>query len=154
MLDHLDSHSLCKSLATIKKIEGWNKIIKKQTNKQINTAVVTRHFIGHFNFMSSCPAPQIDRHGRQSWNSADRTTPRRKGKEVLWSRHPVFQPLGPLAVNEVTKGHRAHKRLLHVGGSWAQVSTIHQPCLQGATERQNPVVELALENFSWTWMLF
>lgn len=77
---------------------------------------MTGHFTGHFSFVSSCSAPRAGRHGRQSWDSADRRTLRRKGKEVVWSKAPVFWPPGKLVVSEVPEGHRAHKKLLQTGG--------------------------------------
>lgn len=67
---------------------------------------------------------------------------------------PPLLPPGTLVVSEGTEGQGAHKTLLRVGGSWAQVSTIHQRWLQDATERQNPAAEPALENLSGTRTVF
>ena len=114
---------------------------------------MARHFTGHFSFISPHSAPLPGRHSRQSWDSADRRTLRRKGKGVCGPPPLYFGLLAQWLSARCLRGTGTQKAA-QLGGSQAQVSTVHQRWLPGATERQNPAVELALENFSWTGTLF
>lgn len=68
---------------------------------------------------------------RQTWETelglSPQKEPERERKADFMVQTPlVFQPLGTLAVSEVTEGHRPHKRLLQAGDRRAQVSTFHR----------------------------
>lgn len=82
----------------------------------------------NFSSTRSCSAPQSGRH-RQNWNKSDRSILRRKGPAFYDPNPPAVFPPGTLVVSEGTEGQGAHKMLLQVGGSRAQLNTIHPPAV-------------------------